>query len=109
MCTGKPNRCNVVGARFWAFWHPIGPDRFKLCRDSGRGRSSEVEREPEEAGTRLGAAKRENSNYSITLAAPAGDEADIPDQVLASTRLGPGKKDLKGGPAPQRSKGGAAP
>jgi hypothetical protein len=42
-----------------------------------------VERE-EEAETR--ATKRENS---ITLAAPAGgDEADSPDQVLASTLLG---------------------
>jgi hypothetical protein len=37
----------------------------------------------EEARTR--ATKRENS---ITLAAPAGDEADSPDQVLASTLLG---------------------
>ena len=47
----------------------------------------------EEARTR--ATKRENS---ITLAAPAGDEADSPDQVLASTLLG-----AKGGPGPQRS------
>jgi hypothetical protein len=37
----------------------------------------------EKAKTR--ATKRENS---ITLAAPAGDEADSPDQVLASTLLG---------------------
>jgi hypothetical protein len=37
----------------------------------------------EKARTR--ATKRENS---ITLAAPAGDEADSPDQVLASTLLG---------------------
>jgi hypothetical protein len=49
-------------------------------------------------GTR--ATKRENS---IMLAAPAGDEADSPDQVPASTLLW-----AKGVPEPQRSKGRAA-
>ena len=53
----------------------------------------------EEARTR--ATKRENS---ITLAAPAGDEADSPDQVLASTLLG-----AKRGPKPPAQQGGAAP
>ncbi len=55
--------------------------------DSGGGRRSHdppvLRVEREEAGTR--ATKRE---HSITLAAPVGDEADSPDQVLASTLLG---------------------
>ncbi len=32
--------------------------------------------------------RREKRENLITLAAPAGDEADSPDQVLASTLLG---------------------
>ena len=71
--------------------------RTCIQTDSGEGRRSHdppvlpVERK--EAGTR--ATERE---HSITLAAPVGDEADSPDQVLASTLLG-----AKGGSGPQRS------
>ncbi len=58
-----------------------------LTWDSGGGRRSHdppvLQVERKEAGTR--ATERE---HSITLAAPAGDEADSPDQVLASTLLG---------------------
>jgi hypothetical protein len=72
--TGQPNKTgrSRPGQSLWDF----GGGR--LSHDSP---VPQVERE--EAETR--ATKRENS---ITLAAPAGDEADSPDQVLASTILG---------------------
>ncbi len=58
-----------------------------FLQDSGGGRRSRdppvLQVEREEAGTR--ATKRE---HSIKLAAPAGDEADSPNKVLASTPLG---------------------
>ncbi len=56
-------------------------------KDSGGGRRSHdppvLQVKRKEAGTR--ATERE---HSIKLAAPAGDETDSPDQVLASTLLG---------------------
>jgi hypothetical protein len=72
--------------------------RTCIQTDSGGGRRSHdppvLQVEREEAETR--ATKRE---HSITLAAPVGDEADSPDQVLASTLLG-----AKGGLSPSAAK-----